>query len=336
LILNKKETIAIMLKRTNTACILAATLAFTITLTGCSEEKSVSKERMEQAFVKQSEMKAYSFTGSADLNIKLPSQGQSKNPLTSVVTGLFTQGKLEWSGAASYEPVRLEADLKSTPKDSTSALELPVILKDNKLFLHIPILNKEGEFYSMDMAELSGLSGQGNPFNPDSLKNITKTMADALRLVIADVDPKWFKETESSSLKDGSKISVHRLDITDKNRQEVETAVKGKIPELAELMKNAGIMNSEQAEAFKKSGSSFTLQAPGSISVKIDEAVMTILEQSLDLTYGSGDASNTSSIKLQQAYSDINGTPVFKKEIPSNARPLGDILKLLMPSVPKK
>lgn len=322
----------------NKAFLAAACFAISVAATGCSESTGKSKEMMDAAFAKQSEVKAFSFDGSATMNIQLPSAGQGKNPLTSALTGLFTQGNLEWKGAAAYDPVRLEADLKSTPKDSSTAMEFPVILKDNKLYLHIPLLNKQDDYFSIDMAELSGLTGQGSSFTPESLKTITKTVADALHLVISNVDPKWFKEADGITLKDGSKAKVHRLEITEKNRQELEKAIRDKLPELGDLLKSTGLLNTEQTELFKKQSSGFTLQAPGSVALAVDDAGF-IRQLSADLSYsmnGADGRPGANSMKFQQSYNDINGSPAFTKDVPAKAQPLGDILKLLMPSASKK
>lgn len=315
------------------AFLLSALVTVTVTAAGCTDD-SKAKENMEQALAKQTEMKSYSFSGTADLKIDLPAPKEGQNPLTSTLLNMLLQSRLEWSGAASTDPVRFEADIKSTPAGSQTALELPVILKDNKLYLHIPMLNKTGEFYSMDMAELSKLSGQASPLSPDSLKGITKTTADAAKLAIADINPKWFKQTDGTKLKDGTAAAAYRMDITDKNREEIEAALKAKLPQLADQLKTAGLLTGAQAEEWKTRSGTFRLKAPGTVAAAVDEAGF-IRELTVDLSasyQGSDSKEHNTALKFTQAYDGINQEPKWSKQEPQNARPLSDILKLLMPS----
>ncbi|MDF2926401.1 MAG: hypothetical protein K0R57_5315 [Paenibacillaceae bacterium] len=325
-----------MLMPKNRICIAAAALALAVTVSGCSKDKGQAKELMEQALAKQPEMTAYSFAGSANLNIDLPAP-QGANLLTGTLMGLFTQANLEWNGAASTSPVRLEADLKSTPQGSSTPIELPIMIKDNKLYLHIPLLSKQDEFYSLDMTELAGLSGQSNPVSAESLNNLTKAVSGAMQLLISDMDAKWFKEADSATLQDGTKLKTYRLEITDKNRSGVEAAVKNKLPQLAGLFSSTGLLNSE-GSAWTKAAEGLVLQAPGAITVSVDEAGY-IREQSIKLVCtvaGTDGKSRPASIDLKQTYNDVNNNPKFNKEVPANARSLADILKLFMPSSGKK
>ncbi|MNC43802.1 hypothetical protein D3C75_926790 [compost metagenome] len=211
------------------------------------------------------------------------------------------------------------------------------MFKDNKLYLQLPLLGKQNESFSLDMAELSGLSGQANPFTQESLKATGKLVSDAFRLLIADIDAKWFATAEDLTLADGSKIPVYRLDITEKNKSEIEAAIKGKLPELIDRLSAAGISGETQIQAMKSSAAGFVLYAPGEISVAVDQTGY-VRRENLQLAFsgaGAG-ASAQNSIKLEQSFADINGTPSFKQEPPANAKSLGDILKLLIPQSGKK
>lgn len=326
-----------MMKWTKPAVMLTLLISAAVASSGCSDDNK-AKASLEQALAKQAEMKTYSFAGSADLKIELPEPKAAQNPLTSALLHMLLQSKLEWSGAASSDPVRFQADIKSTPAGSQSALELPVILKDNKLYLHLPMLNKAEEYFSMDMTELAKLSGQANPLSPDSLKNITKTASEAARLAISDVDPKWFKQSGGAALKDGTQATVYRLDITDKNRDAVQAALKAKLPQLADQLKASGLLTQAQADEWKSRSGTFALKGPGTLSVAVDEAGF-IREQTINLALsyqGSDGKEHTSSFQLSQTYDGINQEPKWTRDEPKNARPLGDILKLLMPQTTTK
>lgn len=333
----EKENLLIMLTRNKPIMLLTAVLAVTLTAAGCTKE-SKGKEHLEQALAKQAEMKTYSFAGSADLQIEPPAPQQGANPLTATFMNMFLKSKLEWSGVSSSDPVRFEADIKSTPAGSNTPLELPVLLKDNKLYLHIPMLNKDGEYYSMDMEELSKLSGKANPLTPDSLKNISKSMSEAAKVAITDVNPGYFQEKTGAALKDGSKAVSIRLDITDKNQADISKALQGKLPQLADTLKTSGLLSQSQADQWKTQGATVTVKAPGAIAVLVDEAGF-IREQTTQLTMvykGADGKEHTSSFQVNQIYNDVNQSPKFTKEEPKSARPLSEILKLIMPKTAGK
>lgn len=328
-----------MLKRTKMLIILPAALALFVTASGCTKEKNKAKEELIQALAKQTEMKAYSFSGSADLNIRLPA-AQGSNPLTQTLIGLFTQSRLEWSGAATYEPVRLEANVKSTPTGSTTPIELPIMIKDNKLYLHIPLLSKQDEYYAIDMAELAAKNGQAqaNPLSLTNMNQLNQTVADALKLILADMDESWFNKPSETTLTDGTKAKFYKLEITEKNRKQIEEAIKAKLPQMIDLLANTGLLSQDQAASWKKNDAGFNLSSPGYFSANVDQTGF-IREQSVNLTYstsGSDGQAHSQAVNLQQSYNDINGAPKFTRETPQNPRNLADILKLIMPQTTKK
>lgn len=320
--------------------ILSLSLAIAWTATGCSDGGR-EKEKIQQALAKQSEMKTFAFTGSADLDLEPVKAGgeTGQNPVTASLLGLFTKSRLEWNGIAALDPLRMEADLKSTPSGSSTPIELPFLLKDNKVYLNIPLLNRKDEYYLVDMEKLaSSTGGQAGAFQPESLKNITKSSSEMLKLALTDVSPKQFKKGTSVTLKDGTKADVITLQITEKNNKELSEAVRGKLGEIADALAGGGIMTPGQADNLKKNSGKFQLEAPGQLSVSID-ADGFIREQTVQLSYvttGSDGKERKEKLSFTQAYNEINKEPKFTKEEPKNVRPLSDILKLLMPQAPAK
>jgi hypothetical protein len=211
--------------------ILAAVLTFSL-LTGCTDGNKLKKD-VQASLTKQVEMKNYSFSGDADLDMAgLPASADS-NPITSGLLAMFQTSKLEWAGVASMDPVRLEMNLKATPSGSGAALDLPMIFKDNKLYVNIPLINKKDEYFVIDPAQLSTVVGQNSILSPDSLKNVTQTTTTISTLLIANLDSKWFKQTTAPvTLKDNKKGTVITIEINDKNKQEFTAAVQAKMPEI--------------------------------------------------------------------------------------------------------
>lgn len=318
----KKRTIA-----------LAALLALGVMAAACTDGNKL-KDEVQQSLGKQAEMKSYSFAGTAVLDLGTNPAQASANPVAASLSGMFTNGKLEWSGVAATAPVRMDIDLKATPSGSSAAIDMPMMFKDNKLFLHIPLLNKNDEYFSVDLAELTAMSKQSNTVSPESFKQITKLSSDVAALALIDIQSKWFKKAENVTLQDGSQATVIKLDITDKNKQEISEAVKAKLPEIIDALKAGGVLRPEQADKMKQSGAaSFALDAPGMLSVTIDGSGF-IREQRLHAQYtvaGVDSKKQIRKIDWSQTYNDINQPPKFAKEEPKQVRSLIDILKLLAP-----
>lgn len=316
----KKRTIA-----------LAAILTLGVITAGCTGGSKLKGE-VQQSLSKQAEMKTYSFAGTAHLDVAASAPQPAANPIAASLAGMFTNGKLEWSGVAATDPVRMDIDLKATPAGSSAAIEMPMMFKDSKLFLHIPLLNKKDEYFSVDLAELAALSKQGNSISPESLKQMTKLGSDVAGLALSEIQGKWFKQGESVTLKDGGQGTVIKLEITDKNKKELSDAVKAKLPQMIDALQASGVLKQEQAEQMKQTGvASFALQAPGLLSVTLDGSGF-IREQTLQAAFtmaGADGKEQQRTIEWSQSYDDINREPKFSKEEPKQVRSLSDVLKLL-------
>lgn len=296
------------LKRKTILLTAAAVIALS---SGCAGNNKL-KENVSQSLTKQTEMKAYSFTGLANLDLD-----------PGVQTGLlatFTKSKLEWTGTAGTDPVRFEADFKLTPTGASTPFEIPVLFKDNKLFVHIPAVNKKDEYLAVDINNSGGLS------------NLPKTTSDIARLSIDGIKEKWFKKSGEVTLKDGSKGTVIQVEVTDKNKKELSEAFKAKFPEIIGALQANGILTAAQAEQAKKQGSaSYELKAPGLFSFTIDSEGY-IREETIKLSYavtGSDGKAHDQKLDVTQGFDEINKAPKFTKDEPKIVRPFSDILKLL-------
>lgn len=310
---------------------LLLTAAAALTFAGGCAGNDKLKENVGQSLTKQTEMKTYSFSGLANLEFN-PAEQSAANPLTAGLIGMFTKSKLEWSGTASTDPVRFEADIKSTPSGSAAPLQIPVIFKDNKLFVSLPLLNKKDEYFAIDINQSGSGSAQENPLSPESLKNLTKSTSEITRLSIEGIKEKWFKKSDDVTLKDGSKGTVVQVEITDKNKKELSDAWKAKFPEILGTLQANGILTAAQADKMKKQGSSsFELKAPGLLSFTIDSEGF-IREETIKLSYavtGPDGKVHDKKLELTQGFDEINKAPKFTKDEPKAIRPIGDILKLL-------
>lgn len=313
---------------------LTATLLLTLTvMAGCSEETIDSKERMQEALAKQTDMHTFSFEGSGYFDL---GTADAENSASSLAVSLFTNGQMEWSGTTALDPFRLELLFRMIDENSSLSLELPLIVANNHLYLQLPIFIGLDEYYSIDLAELEQLSGQPNPLDSGSLQNINRSIVDVFQLFIEDMDEAWFSHADGPELKDGSQTLLYRLDIADADVNEQTAAVKGKLPEIIDLVATMGLWTEEESLYYKNHIDSFSLETPGFLEAAVDDSGF-LRQLNLSLAYRmpqpDGEAVNGSVI-FSQTYYDINvSDPVWRQDIPQNPRPLQDILRLFMPEL---
>ncbi|WNR46419.1 hypothetical protein [Paenibacillus roseipurpureus] len=306
-----------------------------VSLTACTDNTKV-KETFQQSMDKQAEMKSYTFDGSTTLAI---SDGlmKSANPLTNGLLSLIRESTITWKGISNIDPLQFQTDLHVTPKGSTSPIDIPILIKDSKLFFNMPALNKTAdEFYSIDLQKMSGSSS--SPLNADTLKNTPQVSSALSKLLFEGIDAKWYKEAkEPVKLADGTSAKSIEVDVTAKNSKTINEQLHTKLPEFLSTLQTNGLLAADKVETLKKNQfNSLTIKTPSSMKVAIDEAGF-IRDQSLDLTFTvtvDGKALDNH-IVLHQTYDAINKSTPLTKEIPAKVKSFDDILKLLAPAAKK-
>ena len=311
--------------------ILSIVLACTL-LTACTDKTNLKKEA-QVSVTKQAEMRNYSFTGTADIDLGTLPQTKDSNPITTNLLTLIEKSKLEWTGVASVDPVQLEVNLKSSSGALGIPLELPMLIKDNKLYISIPMLNKKDEYFAIDLTTLGTMAGSKTPLTPDSLKNVIQTTSTLSNLILTDIQDKWFQKSKDPiTLKDGTVAKILNVEITDKNIQEISLIFQSKLPEMIDILAKSGIISTEQAEKLKQADlKSIQMRTPGILSLTIDPTGF-IREQKINLTYTmknkEGNLENRH-LNVSQAYDHINQSPKFEKQTPTQIRPFEHILKFM-------
>jgi hypothetical protein len=171
--------------------------------------------------------------------------------------------------------------------------------------------------------------------SPDSLKNVSQVASSISKLIIGDMEEKWFDKAKTAvTLKDGSKASTLSVQVDDKNKAALSATLQTKLPEIITALNTNGILSAEQAQKLKQSNfKSIQVTTPSSVTFTIDDAGF-IREQQVNLTYTMSDETGAAvnhHIKLHQTYEQINKNPKFTKEIPQKIKSFDDILKLLAP-----
>jgi hypothetical protein len=317
-----------------TKIILSVFLISTL-LTGCKEATHY-KQDAQASITKQTEMKNYVFTGKADIDLgNIIPQTKDSNVITSNLLGILQNSSIEFKGIANTEPVQLEVDLKATPVILGTALDLPIILKDNKLYMNIPLLSQKDEYFAIDLTKLGTATDLKSSLSPESLKNISQISASISKLIMDDMQEEWFNKSKTElTLPDGSKATTLTIEVDDKNKAALSTTFQSKLPKMISTLQTNGILSKEQADKLNQTNfQSVQIEIPSSIALTIDEAGF-IREQQINLTFSikneAGAAANHH-LNLKQTYDQINKNPAFTKPIPTKIKPFEDILKLLAP-----
>jgi hypothetical protein len=320
----------------NKTKIILSVLLLSALLTGCKEQTHY-KQDAQAALTKQTEMKNYAFAGNTDIDLgNLIPQTKDNNPITSNLIGILQNSSLEFKGVANTEPVRLEVDLKAKPAVLTgAAIDLPIILKDNKLYLNIPLLSQKDEYFSIDLTKLGSANDPKSPLSPDSLKNASQIAASISNLIMGDIQEAWIKKSKDVlTLPDGSKAATLTIEADDKNKAALSATFQAKLPEIVNTLQKNGILSADQATKLKENNfQSVQIEVPSSIVLTIDEAGF-IREQQVKLTFSIKDAAGTAAahhLNFKITYDQINKNPAFTKVIPAKIKPFEDILKLLAP-----
>ncbi|MDR6880142.1 hypothetical protein [Bacillus sp. 3255] len=312
----------------------AVTAISLLSLTACTDNTKV-KEAFEQSLNKQKEMKSYTFEGSTTLAIG-DALFKGSNPLTNGLLSFVKESTIEWKGIAGLNPIQYQTDMKITPKGSSSPIEIPILIKDSKMYFNMPALNKTpDEYYAVDLQQLS--QNSKSPLTPDTLANTSQLSSALATLVFNGIDAKWYNEAkEPVKLKDGSTAKSISVEVTSKNEKDINTLFQSKLPEFISNLQNNGFLTSDKAELLKKSQpGTAQIKAPSKMAVAVDEAGF-IRDQTLDLVFQltvDGKVQDNH-IVLHQTYDAINQSTPLTKEVPKNVKSFDEILKLIAP--PKK
>jgi hypothetical protein len=296
----------------------AAVVGFAVLLiSGCTDRKQL-KEEWLQAAAKQEQIQSYQFAGQADFQLD-PSLFQGAQPLTAAMLSAFKEGRLTYQGKTSLkEPLQAEADFKLTPKGSEQGWELPVLLKDNKLYAHLPIVSKADEYLAIP------LTGQSERLNQTG-----RLSAAGSAKLLQGLDPAWLEPGgKDEKLAGGEAATRITLNVTDKNRKAVSDYLVQAIPAALGEWTTSGLLSDVQTQALKQALGSLQLAAPSSLDIWID-AQGFIRQQKAELRFSLQEGGPVHSVTWTHTTDAVNEPPAFVKDTPKQVKPLADLLKLL-------
>jgi hypothetical protein len=323
---------------TRSYIIFALLIVLVTAVVGCSDGEQLQLD-IQKALAKHTEMNTYRFSGSTDLSLERPEGDWSTNPMTARIASMITNGKLTWEGVASVNPVRMEMQLQIIPNGSTQPIEIPMLIQNNKMYVHIPAINQPEQYYEIDLEQLSEMSGAANSLSPQQLGNAGQLFSSLFHDIISAVNPKRFEDEAS----DETAMKSILITLKQKHVEEAIGIWFNALPEIINQLSSAGYIQQETLESWQQKLSAdhykswidrsdaITLNQPLILRMKIDDQGF-IRESHIyvDITMTAEDQTlKTWSADIVNRYDDINQNPPFTRPIPDNVKPFTDILKLL-------
>ncbi|SDC73396.1 hypothetical protein SAMN02799630_01329 [Paenibacillus sp. UNCCL117] len=287
-------------------------------MAGCTDRKQL-KEDWVQAAAKQEQIQSYQFSGEAEFQLDA-SLFKDAQPLTAAMLSAFRTGKLTYQGkASSKEPlVQAEADFKLVPQGSDKGIEMPVLLKDNKMYVHLPIINKTDEYVMLPLEQQA-----------ERLKQTGRLSSAASARLLQELEPDWLEPgAKDEKLPGGEAAKRITLQLTDKNQKQVSAYLLKALPTALDEWMTSGLLGEAQTKNWKDRLASAHMLAPSTFVIWIDEAGY-IRQQQGELRFSLQEGGPVHTVRWTHRIDGINQPPSFTKEIPQLTKPLGDILKLL-------
>lgn len=302
------------------AMILFITIA-ALTVSSCTS-KDDSQERLLEAISRQADITTNTFRGSISLDLdQLPAAVQDQ-PYTSTILNWLRQGEIAWNGSRDSTQSRGEVDLRFTSSDGTSEFTIPVIHAGDTIYVHVPMINADDEYFAIPALSLS-----------DKLHAAALTASSEL---FAAMDASWFSSEEAAE--GGSRI---RLTITREEWPNFLKTVDETLPKILAAWQESGIISSRQADWLSDSWSELTAQdqaqlqlAEGKdavINFALDQdGFISSVEAEINLTReDSAGAVRSYGFHIHHIWDNIGGAPPLMRDIPDTTVSIEELLKLI-------
>lgn len=291
-------------------------------LSACSRGER-SKEQLLDAIAQQAQASSYNIDGKLRLHLDALPFDVSDQPYTAVILGQLQQGEIAWSGVTDLEAVRSEATLQFTTADASSSFTMPILLDSGQLYIQVPVINMEGEYFVLPA--------------PEAAKQLAKPLLASFAHLIEAMDSKWFQNAAI----EGSESRV-RLTIDDQNWEAFLAAVSKAMPDILTEWQSIGVLTSTQAATVSERWESFAETKGGNLrpangrgftlEATIDETGY-IAMLTADITLVSEDTTMQNDSRydahLRVIWTQINEPAAFIRPIPENTVPIEEILKLI-------
>lgn len=337
------------------AAALLAVMMFVIV--GCTSSDT-PKEALEKAIKNTSEANSYAMhmmftleelelTPSADL--------QQEMGAYSGIIGMLHNSTITMDALYQKDPMRMDVMLELALNGPIELkIKVPLIITDKLAYIKMPEIplfplpdSITGKFIMIDLEEAAADSNAGS-IDIEQQRQLGKELASIL---MQNVDEKlYFSEPKDAELPEGMKADrIVQFQVDDSNfKQTVDTIIDKVLPEVVKLLQNNEEsmkllqLDKEKLESFSKEleTNSDEWKTKLMSNLKINELVMTgaikdkfVVHEDVDFNIEMKDEATSEQMKLgfnmDITYSDINKTPKFESEIPTDTITMEQMLQLL-------
>lgn len=283
-------------------------------LVGCKADEQLDdtvKTELQQILALQADINNYQFQGSADLQIDATQFISGDNPLTASFVSNLLNSTITWHGTVQSDPEQLEMDLVIAPQGLATTIEIPIIIKDSKLYFRIPLIQAdETEHFIVEL-------------NEETLQQGSSLWSDTAYSILNAISPQWYERLDQQS--------TIRISLTEDNHSEIFTSFFEILPAIIEQWEDSRLLSVEQSTELQNSISvaaeefiqSIVIDEPGQLSITWnDQNYITLYSLQLFIS--------NHAIDIHHTIKNVNEAPSFVKEIPTEdvLRPFQDIFTI--------
>ncbi|PWV97413.1 hypothetical protein DFQ01_12156 [Paenibacillus cellulosilyticus] len=340
-----------------------AMIAVLLVVAGCSSSDKPAKDAVVDSLKKMSEMNAYAFTGTIGINdVSIPTSESDKFGFATFFTSMLKGAKISFDGQYDRDAKRTDMTMKVEYKSdgSSTTLEVPVIMTDEKMFVKIPNVpffplpeSITSKFIEIDMKQLMEEQGAGTAATALDSDKMIKLSSDLLLAVIEPFESKdYFSEPKAADVEglpqDVEYDDLIQFQLTSETFPAAVEVIANKVaPAILDLLSsdeeymNLLNLKKEDLDKAKQELTDNSAQAIEEIkkAVKVNNFKLTTGVKDGYMTFQGVNADvvvtdeNNAETKLnlsaQSQYSDINKKQTFKQEIPTDTTKLEDLAKSL-------
>lgn len=298
----------------------AAALAF---ISGCQESPGVDhaaqgeawKAHIAEAFEHNDTLTGHRFRG----ELVLDADGWLEPWNTAGLLPALSNG-LAWEGTIEDSPRRLEANLAFGTQAShgeaagAASFDIPILMRDETLYFHVPLLNEPEEYFYMDMQQPK----EDSPLPAQALIGAADALDELMQHIVERVDPQYVRLAAADEPAAGPGEQTFEIRVTEENAAQLAEAIRqgwsawrASFPAAIAGEPGASV---QPADLELPAGSAMT------IVISPDQYVV---EQRMDLALPNG--------KLYYAVSlsDLNGSFEPSRTIPENLLSFNHVLTFL-------
>lgn len=336
--------------------VILAVIAVLLVVAGCSSSDKPAKDALVDSLKNMSKMNAYAFNGTINVNdVTIPADESDALGAASMITSMLKGAKMSFDGQYDKDAKRTDMTIKLeySSAGTSTTLEIPLIMTDEKMYVKIPSLpvlpeSITSKYIEFDLKKLVEEQGASAPSALDRDK-LMKLSSDMMLAIVEPFDSKdYFSEPKAADVEglpqDVKYDDLIQFQLTNETfPAAVEIIANKVVPAIIDLLSSDEeylTLLSLKKEDLDKAKQQLTDNG----AQVIEEIKKAVKVNNFNLTTGLKDGymmyqgvnadvvvtqENSDEIKLnmsvQSQYSDINKKQTFKQEIPTDTTKLEEL-----------